>query len=434
MIPISTLLTAVWGSRVYPVPSRVAPWLRVWGLLLCASVLHAAPAFTTSSSGRFVAVGPDSARNLAVTRWAEDSADRIESILDLKVPFNRLKPLEIRQHISRSAGARFSGNRIAGRYVLAIDGAFQPEAALAGGEELIRLILAATIEQRQRELERRPVPASIPVWLPAGLALNLSHEMTLRSRKILAFTGEDQGLTPVSETLEQTVIPEGWQGQRARCGLVMEWLLTFPGCLDKMLNRLTMGEVISPQWVARYVVGVNSVPAMEARWRLWNEREGRAVREFGGLTPEMMMQLRQTLCLTPAGLSLDRAIEARRKNPAIAPAAQEKIQQIRALTMGRAPEFVEIGEKYCRFLEGITGRSWTFTLRRRLADAEQALDRLDHLVVQRQAYVDAVEEEFGKEPVSSMSHDGMAPSTGLEKSAMESYVDEAEKKQDARPE
>jgi len=362
----------------------------------------AAPAFTSSSSGRFVVMGPDSAQNVKVTRWAEEEVSHVEDLLRLSIPVTRARPVEIRL----------------------------PKPGLTQ-EGLVRIVVTRIVEGRRQEAGLPQAEHEIPEWFTVGLAGNLDKAMLSRHRKVLAGSNRQSGMKSVSEVIGWQQVPEGWHGRQAQCGLVTAWVLSHPGSLEKILNRLAAHESVSPEWVSRIVVGVESVGAMEARWRAWCERQDRIIQDFGGLSVDLIRQLKEALPLTGSGtLSIrpEEAISLRQDHPEVMALVPFKIQQIRAFTAGKAPELVEAGERYCRFYEGLVRGSWGFVLRRHLSSATTALDKLEHLTRAREAYLDEIEKEFAKSSWTAGDPDRIR--SVLDKSRMESYLDEAEKRFD----
>lgn len=376
----------------------------LWTVVLTHAAC-AASSFTTSASGRFLVVGRDPSSNVEFARWAEAVAEQCQILLGEPLPIRRGQPLEIMLVESRTAGSVVTpGRRDDGRCTLTVT---RPEAVdgVSLREAFVRLMLEGIIERRRREAGLPVSEADIPPWLLAGLAANLEKGVLGGHRSVLTMTGvESGGFTPVAEIVQWVSLPEGWQGPRALCGLATAWVLSFPAALNKILEHMTAGEPLSPDWMARNVVGVVSVVRMEEQWRAWRERQSRAIQEFGSLTTGLIHELKTI--------------------PLLDAAPTEKIQRIRALILGKAPELVEAGELYCRYYEAVDRGAWQLTQRRRLARAVATLDRLEILTRDREEYVDSFE--------SLVRRGGGAAPCVLDKSDMESYLDEAEKRFDKR--
>jgi len=406
------------GWHLWVIESSRTPWneLRerrelLFKLTFCCLLLSAfcplslsAPVFTSSSSGRFVVMGPESGQNARITRLAEETASQIEDLLKMPIPATRMNPVEI----------------------------WRPESGLSQ-EDLVRVVITRIVETRRQAAGLPRMELRIPAWFTFGLAGNLDKGMLARHRQVLSGSGGESGMKTVGEVLGWIHVPEDGHGRQAQCGLVTAWLLSLPGGLEKILSRLTTQEPVSPEWVSRTVVGVESVGAMEGRWQTWRARQDRTIQEFGALSVDLIQDLKDAIPLSGTGTPLirpDEAIGLRKGHPEVMGLVSLKIQQIRALTMGKAPELVEAGERYCYFYEGLLRGSWGFVLRRRLARAESSLDKLETLTRAREAYLDEFEKEFTSASAESPEdHDAPLRSV-LEKSRMELYVDEAERRLD----
>lgn len=163
-------------------------------------------------------------------------------------------------------------------------------------------------------------------------------------------------------------------------------------------------------------------------------RPGRVVHEFGTVTLAMIEQLKAGVWLEVSlpreegdvhfSLSPREVIALRRQYPEVSTLAGSKMALIQGLTLGAAPEFVEVGRMFALFYEGVARDSWSIVLEWRLERAEKALQALVRQTKARNSYLDDFERRMKG-----------APATGnalpwLEKTRMESYLDEAEKRFD----
>ena len=417
--------------------SNSSLWCFLLSSVLCCLPLAAFPATTISSSGRYRVTGAESSQNTAYTRWAEDVTVGFERLMRVAVPRVRGNAVEIVLDDSKSAAPVVAvtcgfSEGLGLRRVLTLRTVVPPDYNRME-EGLVRLIMAGLVE-RQRRVEQLPVVVpEFPQWLMVGLAQNLDKEMLARNRKVAALTGAEEEPISVSEVIGWTQIPEGWYSRQAACGLVTAWLLSFPDAPAKLLERLVAQQPVSMEWLALHLAGSGSgsVSGLEAQWRAWRDRQARAIQEFGGLSVDMIGQLREALVLTDATLRLQpgEVIAGRAKSPArVSLLASQKVEQIRVLEMGKAPELVEAGERFCRFYQGVAQGSRTFVLKWRLSRAEANLDHLERLTRERTAYLDAIEKE---RTIRNQQPDPAGPEAavpGLEKSRIESYLDEAEKR------
>ena len=164
------------------------------------------------------------------------------------------------------------------------------------------------------------------------------------------------------------------------------------------------------------------------------------IRDFGAVSLEMMDQLRAELWLqVPASRQEDAAllplspaevISARGQYPDIPALAGNKMATIQRLTLGTAPEFVEVGRKYVLFYEGVARGAWGMVLRQRLRRADEALKQLARQTLARKTYLDEFEGNMSKNRENGREAAMEEPIPGLEKSRIETYIDEAEKRFD----
>lgn len=200
-----------------------------------------------------------------------------------------------------------------------------------------------------------------------------------------------------------------------------------------------MGRFLSICFFLFYFISPLSLPAAagtNASGRL--VVAGDWVREFGEVTPEMIERLRAELWLEVSPLRPDGAerrllspqevIAARRKYPEITTLAGNKMAGIQRVTLGTAPEFVEAGLKYVLFYEGVAHGAWSPVLNRRLRQADDAMKKLTRQTLSRKIYIDEFEKTLtgDRNQPAGLVEEIAIP--GLEKSRIESYLDEAEKK------
>lgn len=422
-----------------------AAWMFIC-LFLILPAVFSAPVITTSASGRYRVIGPGARENTDYTRWAEDTTLQLERLLGRPVPLAGGSVVEIVLADSRRGGGAVSARCFRQDSQLKRELMIPSSGPADYGmvqEGLVRLALAGIVEQGRREAGLVPVAPVIPLWLSAGLAGNLDKERLVWSRRILTAVGSDQAAVSAAEVMGWEQLPEGWHSREALCGIVVAWILSMPDARGKLVDRLVRQVPVSPEWVAMAVVGAGSLEAMETRWRAWRQRQERAIQEFGALSQALIERLRNELSLEikpspPPGkagapvtirIKPGEILESRKKWPAdVALAAAGKIEQLRVVTLGKAPELGEVAERYCRFYQGVAGASWPVVLRWRLYLAESSLERLESLTRAREAYLDDVERErSGKRPNQALLPDGdLVPE--LEKSRIESYLDEAEKR------
>lgn len=408
--------------------------------------LPAAPArvITRSASGRFVVEGPDSASNSQYTRWAEEVAQRLERLMAVRFPLGKHdESIEIILGFGKMAGPGIEARcwRENGlRRCLKINEFRLPDYDLMQ-DSLCALLLDGYLESLRREKGLAPGAPSVPQWFSMGLSQNLSSETRIRNRKIVTRWPAGTERPGLADVLRWRTLPEGWPRNRALCGMAVHWMGSSkdgPAAYGAVMGRLADGEAVTAAWVAERFAHVANEDAVERLWQEWLARQGRAVQEFGELSGVLLDQLRADVDLIvpvadgPRRLDPAALIEMSPRPAQLRHAAAEKIQSIRALTLGKASELVDVGEAYCRFFEAVSRDAWTPVLRFRLARAEAAFDRLSALTRAREAYLDEVERDLAAVSGTAPARAATSEEPVLEKSRIEAYLDEAEKR--SRPE
>lgn len=399
---------------------------------------------TKSASGRFLVIGSDSAANSQYTRWAEDIAGRMSRLFETPLPSFARTPLEIVCVYGKSAGPALTVECRPGgsaRRILTVNESRNPDYERMQ-ESLCALLLDGWVEDRRRILGRAPGDCVVPGWFSMGVSQNLAAETRNRNRKVVT------GWLPVSErpavvsVLEWRSLPEGWPRNWALCGMVVHWLGSLKegsSAYTAILDRLAEGKPVQSEWVAARMGRMGSVAALEQEWRDWLSRQSRAIQEFGALSTVLVEQLKSELDLVfpaepEAGqrnrplrrLTPAQVVDERERSTALRLSAAEKIQKIRAITIGKAPELVEVGEAYCLFFESVSRDAWNPLVRRRFTRAEDSLNRLARLTRAREALLDEIE----REESDGLSREGIADSAepNLEKSRIDAYLDDVEKR------
>ena len=432
---VACLSLLIWATKAaaggdpMPAETLAAPVVRV---------------LTKSGSGRFSVVGPSAAVNNQYARWAEDTATRLERFLGVSFASIGKVPVEIVVVADKTAGAPVTVTcRREGvlKRVLTVNESHQPEFE-AMQEGLCALLIDGTLDDRRRTLGLPLREPAVPQWLSMGAAQNLAVESRSRNRKIVTSWSPPSERPEVVTILQWQSLPEGWPRNRALCGMAVYWLGTLregTTAYARLLDGLAGDEPIDPQWVAERVGNVGSVPVLEHAWRDWLARQGRTIQEFGALSSLLLEQLRSGLAIelpvtgpSAAGSPRSRRLTPtdvqaeRRPSAALRLAAGVKVQSIRALTLGKASELVEVGEAYCRFYDGVAGGSWRLVTRHRLAKADAAFERLATLTRGREAYLDEVEREMAQTGDRPTPPGPYLDEPVLEKGRIEAYLDDAE--------
>lgn len=438
------------------------------------SALPAAPSVTTSASGQYRVTGADSLQVTGYTRWAEDMAAQLRRVTGLPLAAGDGAVVEIMlvDALEGNGAISVSCTRQGGilKRVLSIRSTGQVDEDLLQ-EGFVRLALAGIVERRRREEGLPGVVPVIPGWLSTGLAGILDPGRLAINRRIVSGTGSELAAVPVSSVLGWEQFPEGWHGRQALCGLVAAWILSVPEAMDRVLERVVLQLPVSPEWLAKEGVRADSVKGLEDLWQAWRRKIDRTILEFGGLSLALIEELKDELPLEikvprrsplvdadlraaseldKGATSTDRARRSRstsedpfetiRLEPAqvtearktwpevVARAASRKMEGLGLSVMGKAPELVEVATSYGAFYEAVARGSWPMVQRWRLNRADKALQALERLTREREAYLDEVEWEAAGKGLPGGSEAGAVLGAELEKSRMESYIDDVERK------
>ncbi len=401
----------------------------------------AARVTATSSSGRFLVTAPDLSKASEYTRWAEEMAERFEHLTGAPAAFSRLAPLHI---VLAAAGSPAEGLAIRsvpgdGRlnYILSVN-----EYVALDYEDLLaaycRLATAAAMDRY------RPGSAGgelqVPDWLAVGLAQNLDPLLRNRDRRLVGSWIPVSERPDITRVLTWDRLPETWYRTRALCGVAALWVVSLKPQgqgWPLIVERLASGQRLSPVWIGASLAGVKPGAGFAQAWADWLDRQGRMIQDLGAVSTALIDQLKRA-CDTPASelrgvRGLDpsdrltpRQLIALRREPPVQLVAELRAQQVQALTIGRAPELAAVGERYALFFEGLSDGATYVTLRWRLGRAERAWGRLAALTREREAYVDAVEQESA--PAGRTAGPAGLPEPLLEKSRIEAYLDDAERR------
>jgi hypothetical protein len=397
---------------------------------------------TTSASGRFMVTGPNAVKTSEYTRWAEAMAERLERRLGMPPAFSRQAPLRI---LLTPAGSDMPGLTVECQYRAGrLYGSLTlNEYVLLDYEELLaawcRLALVSIVDHRRDPRLAAREPPRVPQWLAVGLAQTLDPALCARNRRLVYGATPELGQPEVSKVLSWDSLPERWHRTRALCGMTAMWIDSLKPQGESwrlIIDRLATGEMPTAGWVAMTLAGVEPGAACEAAWSRWLKRQERVVQDMGSVSSVTLNQLREMVEVSTSELGdtmpdefnvrlTPRDLVARRSSPAVRLIAEERMQQVQALTIGKAPELVQAGQAYALFFESLVRGARAWTLRRRLRDAEEVLATLSDLTRAREAYVDAFEREAA---LTSGNRLPMSSAPALDKDPLEAYVDEVEQR------
>jgi hypothetical protein len=371
-----------------------------------------------SHTRRFCVVASNDLDKIKLLNWAEETADRFESKLGMKMPFaRRVVYLRVREGTPAGEPAVVTGGRISAGSLIQHCRLPPPDRApwLAAQEGLCRLFLDGfvlrEIARRQlgREADGRWVPARIPPlprWLTRGIALNLHSTLRARSSRLVLEKWQRGEVPPLAELLRRAdatpagqtpAAPAGGQEnpaadvEDAACGVFVGWMLSLTNradCFQRMYAQLADGNAVSPEWIVGCFPGCRSLSDLDTQWDQWILRQQRVVYEVGTVTPQDLALLRAELLLHPGVSGIPetswqkrartlRDLLADRKARWVPAAARAKAVGLKILAAGRSPEFAQVVGAYCRFLDALAARQRVGRLERLLTEAEDQLRALE---------------------------------------------------------
>jgi hypothetical protein len=366
-----------------------------------------------SSTRPILAFGTNAVSRMDALRWAEDTTDKLESLVQCRFRFDRRElRILLREDPEKTEGwsdttQTIEAGRLVQRLVIANYETTHLEPVL---EQLCFLLLNGCVAARPNreagqpwqpgDLEKcRPVPR----WLASGLAQNLYPSLRARNKRhVLALW--DRGLLPsAAAIIEVKAMSPGTQvagDERSPAddsqveGVFVDWLLSQDDrkrVLEQLFEILSSGESITTAALRSLLPVRAKGDTLQDGWEQWVLRQKRVIYAPGATPPEAVSQLRAELLLYP-GLSgiplgtnstqilgLDYLIRER-KAPWVPGVARAKIERLNLLALGRGPEFRETAAAYCRYLEAVLSSDNTEVLESCLEDARRKEDALVNLM------------------------------------------------------
>ncbi len=321
-------------------------------------------------------------------------------------------------------GVRLTRDAASGGMVLEVGGADGlTEKELRDG--MVRYGLEALVDAR-RGGGASSEWACIPDWYAVGLAETLNDAARPAWRSALTARMAFESPPSAQEVLRWHVLPRGWHGPRLWSRFFFEWL----GERDprrriyaESLDRFGTGETVSAQWLAA-ALGFSSVEAMNTDWQQWLGAQRRMMQPAGYHTAADLVNLRKALWMDggeegQGGRMLEEELWTKEETRA---AARLKAVELRALGIGRGPEFSALAERFALFYEGIAEGRARWLSRRRLAEAWRELERIERVTLERARYMD--EAEVRLTGAAEATDDELC----LDPSDMRRYVDETERR------
>jgi hypothetical protein len=365
-----------------------------------------------SAKRPFLALGTtNTLSRLDALQWAEDTADRLEFLLQRKLPMaNRELRLVLREDPSQpagwcEAGQQIQGQRLVQRLLIANYETTDLQPALA---ELCFLLLNASVtapaenaaEPGQWSADALLKARPIPRWFSTGFAYDLYPVLKagcMREAVARWQTGTLAGCQEILSKGPQRTLPASGSARDPRpvdavaCGALVAWILDGPNrgtFFDSMCRHLAEGSEITPEFLRRALLSSNASGSLNDAWDAWLLRQRKTVYTPGDTPPEALALLRAELLLYPglsgiplasnavSALTLDFMI-AQRDEAWVADTAKAKASRLRMLAIGRGTGFQKVVGLYCRFLEALNTKRRPGELERLLREARQAEKDLD---------------------------------------------------------
>lgn len=354
-----------------------------------------------STTGRYVVTSTNSVWNTYLMRWIEMVDQKVESLIDIKMPFDsRLIRIVVSDKHSGSSEVTWSQGYVQGRFIQQLNiydylhsDIAQAEVALCG------LFLNGYVVNQQSDtngdnsnnLKRRISNTSLrraPSWLALGMARNLYPTYrAVNSEELLKIYDKGQ-LESVTELLQKfTDSKKDNELNGYVCGMFVLWLSKLPEhavIFDKLFSIIANDKPLTATELSSIINNCDSVKTMEILWSEWVSRQKRMVYEPGVITPRVVERLKGMLVVTPKQCSIAdgpvitadlefKELISQRKESWMKACARQKIIQLKFMFVGRGDDMNQVIDLYCDFLSGLEKRKSKRHLRKLLNNADEAM-------------------------------------------------------------
>jgi hypothetical protein len=361
-----------------------------------------------------------SPENVSLAASAEETAGKIEELIGLRIPFAKGESLQML--------ARWSTNEPNGRVVRAqgwVDRTLSQKLIIVNPERadqedvlegLCWLLLNRYVINRQTFEQKTSQLGSVPDWLSTGVAQNLYLALRTRNSQVVIRRWlKSEGL-PFNEILNLEYLPAGRWGEKAFCGLAVDWIASSPDpavAFGSLFSCLAGGGTITTNVIGNLLIGQDSGRELEKHWDLWIASQTQVKQYWGGISAERLDSLRHLLAAPPdemgipAGEAVPTSLTIKklvkfRDAPWMPLYATRLNLHIRGLGIGEAKEFRDVLELYGKYLGALArprkglGRLSIFRaspakLNGMLAAADKGLADLESSRGQRTHYVAGLE-------------------------------------------
>ena len=404
-----------------------------------ASVAPTNTPVSAVTTRNFRVTGPEAANNSIVATYAEEALAHPESAHSARltgwtVRYDMFPPIRIdlavdtNQPAQRVTRVQHMADGLLDQRIHVLNpGRADTEDFL---EALSWLMLNRLAVQAQTHL-MMPAPPHVPDWLAVGLAQNLFSQYALRNRQVVLQRWQAGHPIRLATVLGWRLLPEGRWADKAVCGVVVEWLFSYPertALLGALLARAMAGQPITPDWLAKQIPAATDARGLEKQWDLWVLHWEDAIPNFGALTRRQTDALRELLKIDPSAyggggksgralLSPDYLI-AHSKEIGIRSLAVQVSAAIQATGLGRPPEYLQVLDAYAAFFDTIAdvpAHNWLVRLLHRppnekklrslLVAADAQLADLEKTLARRQSYMAEFQRKLqGGQPVPAVTN------------------------------
>jgi len=370
-----------------------------------------------STSRRFVVQGLSAENAAAISQWTEEVAARLENLTGRSVPVKGHMPIELIPRNETGGVARvitaqgYVDGQVQQRLVMVNPGDLDQEDLLEG---LCRLLLNRQVIALQSARQRTAELGSVPDWIAVGAAQTLYHEIRVRNSRMMLSRWKANQSFPLGAILGLQDLPGGRWNEKALCGLMMGWLVTWPDAHQRwglLFERLAAGRGIDDTWLASSAA-YGSARDMNKAWDVWLAQQ--CVQHDWARGPvERLSDLRQALRINPDdyGIAVEQDVAVPlapaamidlRKRPWVNALTTRVALKIQWLGIGQPAELQAVVRGYVMFMDALAARPSAYRgglfgrgpsesqLRKLLAEADAALNEYEKDAVQRKDYLDSV--------------------------------------------
>lgn len=358
---------------------------------------------SASPEGHFTVSGTNSVQNMDLMRWAEDIAGQVERVVGKKLPCNETRPI----HLTVCSEAPEDKGRISldesgeGRHfvqslrICNYDRIDNAEASAA----LCRLLLdgyVVNVPAGNAETNDVGVATgsdkhrSVPRWMYRGFARYIYHDQRAWDSDAVLRLWKAGKLKPLPELLDFAPSEMGYP-YGAVYGMMIAWMESLPKkdeFLARMFQQLSTGGTLSSEWFTKSISGCLSASDVDEKWENWIIGQWRVVHRLGVATPLQVEQLKEHLVIRQddVGMPLSTNIGQRivfrsliemKPNEWKITVLKNKISDLKLLGMGKGPDFNDVVDAYCRFLDAVVSDRNTDRSNELLEKADACLDILE---------------------------------------------------------